>query len=400
MKKIFIKTSLLFFTAAMILSLGNINATASSRPELGIWITVFSSEKVLDSKENVDYLISFCQRTGINNIYIQIYRADTAYYDSSITNNSPFKERLDRTGSDTLRYLLSSAKEKNIKVHAWVNLLSLAQNTNANILKKYGRDVLTLDQYERSSMREGPKDNYDNYFIREDQLFLEPSDVRVKNYLLDIVKEILKKYPDFSGLHLDYIRYPSVVPFAPGARFDKYGIGYGYTKNNMQAFKNTTGLYPKSMDRSGDNCTLWDDWRRHKITELVKEISQTARNLKPSLIISATTVPSLERSYFVIFQDWTNWLGKAYVDHVVFMNYNENTKFMTMNAFSLLWPNTRDKIYIGLGAYLMKDDNENLKRQIDTLKKLSPGGIVIFSYDDIAHNTEIQDFLAEKFAND
>jgi len=349
---------------------------------LGVWITVFSPEKVLSSKENVDRLISTCKTCGIDDVYIQLYRSGKSYYNPETSE------------ADTLRYLIETAKENNIKVHAWINLLSIAQNKDADILKKFGDAVLTLDQHGRTSMQKGQKDELDKYYIRENQLFLEPGDSRVQDYLTGVATEIIKKYPGLSGLHLDYIRYPAVVPFVPGSRFTSHGISYGYTELNINNFKNATGIDIKDAEYSRENYKLWDDWRRGQVTSLLQKISESARALSPDIIISCTIVPSVERTYLTTLQDWTEWLDKDYVDYVVAMNYTDDTKLMKLFSYSLSAEEFGEKVHMGVGAYLLKTNPKELKEQLEFLKEFSPPGIVVFSYDDIAENEDLRKTLA------
>ena len=366
-------------------------------PRLGVWITVFSPEKVLHSRKNVDRLISTCKKSGISDIYIQVYRADKAYYDSNITDRSSYDKVLSESGEDVLKYLLSEAKKRNISVHAWMNLLSIAKNSNANIVKKFGKDIITVDQHGRTALSGEKKDRLDSYYIREQQLFLEPGDERVRSYLTGIAEEIVKKYPGLAGLHLDYIRYPAIVPFVPGSRFTSHGISYGYTRKNIRAFQDATGLNAKTMKYSRESFMKWDSWRRDQVTLLVKSISSRVREISPDIKISCTIVPSMERTHLVTFQDWTRWISEGMVNYVVAMNYTDDTQLLELNARSLLLPDLNKKIYMGVGAYLLKDMPEVLEEEIDTLLGLSPGGIVVFSYDDIAENKDLQSFLAERF---
>jgi len=372
-------------------------AAASKKPRLGVWITVFSPEKVLYSKKNVDRLIRTCTDCDIDDIYIQVYRADEAYYNSDLTDRSPYEAMLAGAGTDTLAYLIDQANNNGLKVHAWLNLLSIAQNENANILKKLGTDALTLDQHGRTSMQKGNKDKLDSYYIRENQLFLEAGDSRVKQYLTDIAEEVVRKYPGLAGMHLDYIRYPVAVPFIPGSKFTSHGLSYGYTRRNTRDFKRATGINARNIDRSRKNFGLWDDWRRDKVTELVRDISGRVREISPDIEISCTTVPSIERSYLVTFQNWTRWLRDGITDRVVIMNYTDNTELMELNTGALYLPGMKDKIYMGIGAYLVKDRPGILEAQITSLVKLSPAGITIFSYDEIANNEKLQNFLARTF---
>ncbi|NQT33058.1 MAG: family 10 glycosylhydrolase [Candidatus Omnitrophica bacterium] len=368
---------------------------AQENPRLGVWITVFSPEEVLASRSNVDKLIETCKKCGINDVYIQVYRADKAYYDSDITDKTPYENIVRTKSGDTLKYLIEKAASGNISIHAWINVLSLAQNKEANIIRKYGDEIITIDQHSRTSLHAGEKDDLDKYYIRENQLFLEPGDWRVRKYIYDISKEIVRKYPGLSGLHLDYIRYPAAVPFVPGARFPSHGISYGYTGVNLENFKNATGLNAKEMPYARENFKLWDDWRRKQLTTLLGGISKEVRSISPNIKISCTIVASVERTYLVTFQDWTKWLANGLIDYVVAMDYTDDTRLFMMNAESLLFSEFKDEVQIGVGAYLLNENPDVLKDQIGSLDRINPAGIVIFSYDDIAGSEEIQEYLSK-----
>jgi len=352
-------------------------------------VTVFAPEKILYSKENTDHMIEICRKTGIDHIYLQIYRANKAYYDSDIADRKPFLEMKAAAGCDPVQYIIDRAKKNSIEVHAWVNLLSLAKNENAGILKKYGKGILTLDQHGDPSFVSNPPDN----FIREDQIFLEPGDWRVREYLVAITEEIASKYPGLAGLHLDYIRYPVAVPYAPGSRFNDPAISYGYSDVNIKKCIKFTGLNIKSANLSRENYQKWDDWRRDQVTGLLQVISENIRRLTPSMKISCAVAPSVPRAYLVSFQDWTKWLSRGLADHIVTMNYTDDTRLMTLNAHSASRPELKDNVYIGVGAYLLKESPDMIEEQLRVLYDLAPGGIVIFSYDEIAESKKLQDFM-------
>lgn len=386
-------SSLLLFP--LLLSFSQNYASTPSR--LGVWITVFSPEKILNSTDNVDRLIETCKRIGINDIYLQVYRADKAYYDSDLTDSTPYKNILSESGEDTLKYLIKKAKTENIDIHAWLNILSIATNENANILTKVGKGALTLDQHGRTSITSKKKDRLDKYYIRENQIFLEPGNEHVRDYITAIAGEIVEKYPGLSGIHLDYIRYPRIVPFVPGARFDSHGISYGYTYKNMKAFKQSSGIHPKKMDGSRAAFQKWDDWRRAQLTALVGQISNEVKKISPTIKISCTVIASVQMSYLTTFQDWTTWLKKDLIDYVVAMNYTDDLHYFKITSSTLLSAEDNNSVYIGVGAYLLKEDIQKVKEELLALKDLSPGGIVIFSYDDIAANSELEGFLENNF---
>jgi uncharacterized lipoprotein YddW (UPF0748 family) len=295
-----------------------------------------------------------------------------------------------------LRYLIDRAARKGIRVHAWLNLLCISQNDKANIIAKFGEGVLTRDQHGRTPLP-SPKDQWDKYYIREDQLFLEPGDWRVREYVTSLAEEVVRNYPGLAGLHLDYIRYPAAVPFIPGSRFASHGLYYGYTDVNLLAFKKATGLDARKIDGSPENFRKWDAWHRDRITLIVREISKKARSISPDILISCTTVASPERTYYVTCQDWTKWLKERIVDYITPMNYSEDPFVVELNSKAMLGAAAGKKIHMGIGAYMLKDRTEELKKQILSVKKLSPEGIILFSYDDIVSDKPMQDFLAEEF---
>jgi len=379
----------LFFSSTFV------SSQETQNPRLGVWITVFSKQEILYSTDKIDALIENCTKSGINDIYLQIYRANKAYYDSDILSKDQYKKMLDLAGEDTIKYLLEKASKNNIKVHAWLNLFSIAKNKNADIIKKLGESCITKDRKGRTSLPE--KGSVDKSHILEKQLFLEPGDHRVRSYLIALIKEIMEKYPKFSGIHFDYVRYPSVVPFLPGSRFYPYGVTYGYTEYNIKAFQSSSGLDARKMEKTRKNFHKWDEWKRQNINGFLKESSNIIKQASPNMEISCTIVSSIERTYLTTFQDWTKWIEEGYIDYVIVMNYTDDRRLLELSSNSFLFPKFKDKVQIGIGAYLLNKTPSEIIKQINILLTLSPGGIVIFSYDDVAKNGNLKNYLAEKF---
>jgi uncharacterized lipoprotein YddW (UPF0748 family) len=164
---------------------------------------------------------------------------------------------------------------------------------------------------------------------------------------------------------------------------------------NIKSFETKTGLSPRKMPGTRKNYHTWDEWRRSRITTLMRYVSVEARQLNPKIHISCAVVPSLERSYLVTFQDWRDWIEKGYADHIVFMNYTEDTEYMSDLSASVMGLADRKNIRIGLGAYLLKDEPERIREQIDSCLSLDPGGIVLFSYAEAASLESLRSFLKD-----
>lgn len=382
----------LFFILAVCICLSSCQPPAEQPqpPEVpapmaqGVWVTVFSKEKVLYSKGAADQLVHFCARTGITDIYLQIFRGGEAYYDSRIAESRTYGKMTEDMGEDPVDYLLKTAHASGIKVHAWINVLSLAQNKAAPILRMHGRSILTRDKSLRTSIKTEDVNESDKFFVRDDQLFLEPGDERVKAFLLNVVTEISERYPAFDGLHLDYIRYPYPVPFIPDSRFSDNGISYGFGERNIERFKEANGgINPLKDDMYANDLHLkWDAWKRKQVTDLVISIRSAVRAKNVHWVLSCAAVPAFERAYAVAFQDWTYWLSKDLVDEVVLMNYTRDRRLFYELSKAALNRKGWKKIKIGVGVFLFKS-NEEFHRSVEIARALKPGGIVYFAYDDL-----------------
>ncbi|MBM3243933.1 MAG: hypothetical protein FJZ12_03765 [Candidatus Omnitrophica bacterium] len=382
-----LKSTLVIFIFILfnILSLGY-NAYAQEGILRGVWVSVFSENKVLYSKDAVIKLIEACQQAKITHIYLQVFQSGNAYYDSQKLSRLKYEGMIKSAQVDTIDFLLQQARAKNIKVFAWVNLLSLGQNNDADIIKSFGREVLTLDQYSRVSGKDNPNES-DKYYLREDLLFLEPGDQRVAKFLISVINEILERYPSFSGVHLDYVRYPMTVPFIPGSRFTKYGLSYGYGFKNVERFKDWTDLDPVLGLKSMKDHMLWDNWRRDQITSLVRRITKLVKDKSPSFLVSSAVIPAVDRAYLSMFQDWPLWLEEGIIDYVLLMNYTLDNQLTKELVRSSLAQRGNGKVFVGIGSYLMKDNMSAFIEQYNTIANLNPDGIVIFSYDDLDRET-------------
>jgi uncharacterized lipoprotein YddW (UPF0748 family) len=350
-------------------------------PVKGTWVTCFSDKKVLYSKESAFELIKFCRKKGLNEVYLQVYRNGQAYYDTKLGDRSKYEAMLKASGADTIDYLLKEAERCGIKVFAWVNILCVGKNKNSDIVKKFGDSILTRDQHSRVSMRTEDVNESDKYYLRDEQLFLEPGDPRVSEYMASVIDEIITRYPDLSGAHLDYIRYPYPVPFLPRSSFNKYGLTYGYGEENVKRFKEETGLDSLSMPDNNENSLIWDDWKRKQVTDLVDKLAKNIKNKYPGMLVSCAVLPSADTAFSASFQDWPGWLENATVDYVVLMNYTKNNQLTKEITRSALAQRGKGMVYMGIGNFLMEKDPQTLSEQEKIIESLGPDGIVYFSYD-------------------
>ncbi len=348
----------------------------------GVWISVFSERKILYSRAAAEEFIAFCKKNGLSRIYLQVYQSGRAYYDTKLGDRSKYEAMRERAGGDPIDLFLKRAAENGIRVYAWMNILSLGQNRQADILKRYGNGVLTRDRTGDISLRDDTAAQPSAAFVREEFLFLEPADPRVSAYLVSVVGELLKRYPLLSGVHLDYIRYPCPVPFVPGARFEKFGLLYGFGQESVERFRTKTGLNPYALKNDAE-CLRWDNWRRAQVTALVQKIAAHVKTHLPRARVSCAVIAYPERAYSSAFQDWPSWLANATVDEVVIMAYTRDHRLAEQTARAALALRGAGRVQVGLGAFLFRSDPAQLQQQYRRIRALRPDGIVFFAADHI-----------------
>ncbi len=350
--------------------------------EKGLWITCIGKINVLSSRTEIEKAVQFAKKGGFRILFVQVYRGDQAWFNSQVADNSPFRNNLASVGTDPFALLIETAHKEGIEVHAWINTLTLSKNTKAKILEKYGDEILTKDQHGRAAYTGEKKGTLDRFYQKEDQLFLEPGDWRVRGHIFDVVRELAKGYPALDGIHFDYIRYPAAPPYIPGSRFNAVGLSYGYGERNITRFREKSGLNPRKL--SFEESQVWDDWNRAQVTGLITDAAAAAREISPKIRISSAVIAAFDRAYFAAYQEWPRWVDDGVVDFVVLMNYSHDSnyvKHMARAASGLV--GNPSKIYVGLGAYLMADKPEALEGQMEQCASIGPGGVILFDYDSI-----------------
>jgi len=343
-------------------------------PHRGLFVTVLQDSPVLSSREEINRLIDFAKKAKIRTLFVQIYRANQAWFRSEVADSRPYEACLKSVSEDPFRILIGQAHAYGIKVHAWLNMLSLSQNEAAPLLKKYGPEILTKNLK--------PKQTIEDYQI-DDQYFLEPGDLRVREELSNMAEEILRAYPDLDGIQFDYIRYPDKDP------------AYGYTKMNMARFKRATG-----RQTIEEGSLIWNDWKRAQVTGFLQALVQRTRSIRPGIQISTTGCAPYSRAYHEAFQDWPSWLQSGLVDFVTLMCYIPTTpEFERYLADAK--SRTGDffvKVNPAVGAYEMVDKPGTFAEQFRFCEEAGGGACVVFHYGSLLQNPALAEPLTVRTA--
>jgi uncharacterized lipoprotein YddW (UPF0748 family) len=352
------------FCFSLLLFLSPSAVKCAEPPRRALFVSVIQDHPVLSSRDRINKLIEYAREARISVLFVQIYRANKAWFPSKLADQSPYEDCLKEVKEDPLFLLIQKAHGSGIQVHAWINLLSLSANPDAAIIKKFGKEILTRNRKK--------KKNIEDYKI-DDQYFLEPGDIRVRGYLAGIIEEIILQYPGLDGVQFDYIRYPDVHPF------------YGHTEMNIARFKASTGSKTDTEESAS-----WKDWKRRQVTELLGLLVSKTRQLRPGIQISTTGCVPYSRAYYEAFQDWPSWIESGLVDFVTLMTYpsqiDEFEKYIREAKSKV---SDLKKVIIAVGAYKLLDLPETFRREFRYCEAEKCKACAILHYGSLLENPEL-----------
>jgi uncharacterized lipoprotein YddW (UPF0748 family) len=340
---------------------------------LGLWVLAEGSHRVLEQPDRMETLAETAEKLGATDLFVQVYRGGRSWFRSSLADDQPYRQIHAAHGLDPLPHMIRLAHARGIRVHAWFNALSLARNRDAPLLRTAGARAVLQDRKGRSLLDypnfEVPEPDHAYLRMGSPQIWLDPSVPEVVEYLEGTVADLVAAGPDLDGLHLDYIRHPLALPLVPGSRFE--GLDFGYGAEAQRAFEEVTG----GPFRRGDR---WDEFRRDRVGELARRL---CTRIPESWSCSAAVLPWADRAYLTGMQDFRRWLEEGWLDFAVAMAYTRDDRLLRYLSGGLRGGVGGDRIWIGLGTWLLVKEVERVRRQIALARKAAPPGIALFSYD-------------------
>lgn len=367
-------------------------------PVRGLWVLAEGSVRVLDDPTRVAPLMARAERLGVTDLFVQVYRGGRAFYPAGeAVERAPTVARL---AIDPLALLIGEAHARGMRVHGWVNVLSLSTRRDAKLIADLGREAIHVDRRGRSLLDypdfDLPEPDRRFYRLGTPGLYLDPAVPSVRARLVETFRDLVTRYPELDGLHLDYIRHPDLLPFIPGSRFG-VGLEFGYGETSRARYREETGRpdpiegAPPGVVRDAE---AWDAWRRSQVTTLVEEIGRAVRGVRPGVLMTAAVIPYIERCYLTLAQDWPLWLETGAIDRAIPMVYTLDDRLLRYQLEGYSGLSRADRIWPGLGVWLFASNPDQALGQLATLRRLGFPGEVLFSDDAIAGAPALLEALA------
>lgn len=330
----------------------------------GTWIRP-KETNIKDIQKTLDNI----KETGINNVFLETYFHGQTIFPSRVmqtygfTVQNPIFE-----GIDPLAIWIKEAHKRNIKIHVWFESFYIG-NKSPEMNEK---SILAVKPYWQNITKQ--KVDYKGYVPHPQEhngYFLDPSNPEVIKFLTSLIGEIFARY-NIDGLNLDYIRYPNISK-------ENYNNQWGYTPYARDEFFKTFEIDPFEFEKDSSLWQEWNQYRKDKITDYIKKVSDLAKNR--NIVLSAVIFPDYKVSVQTKFQDWAKWLDEGYLNAItpLILTSDDN---LAKNMLEEIKKKSQDKaiVYPGLFAGFIESDPEDLLRQIHIIRKLKLQGVILFDW--------------------
>ena len=355
----------------------------------------------LTSPEKIRTMVQSAAANGFNTLIVQVRGRGDAYYRSRWEPRAT--ELKDQPMEfDPLAVTLAEAKQRGLKVHAWLNTCLLA-NLDAlptdpkHVYNRHPEWLAVPRPVAAELYNMSPRDPRYRARIVEwskanrgelEGIYTGPANAKVREHIYRIWIDVLRSY-EVDGLHFDYIRLASP--------------DFDYSRTSLEQFRKW--LLPKLSKDEGSElkhllrqnplaaaetyADQFGEFQREQITTLVQLIYREVKRRKPDVIVSAAVFANHENAYTRRFQDWRRWLSLGVLDVACPMAYSTDTavfkKQIEVAATSAHAAGRR--AWAGIGAYRIPADSTVEK--INAARALGADGIILFSYDFTVRQSEL-----------
>lgn len=311
----------------------------------GVWIASVAnidwpSKPGLSSEEQQKEFVNILdmhKANGMNAVIVQIRPAADAFYPSRY---EPWSKWL--TGKlgahpqpyyDPLKFMIDETHQRGLEFHAWFNPYRGIVNV----------DTANIDS--ASVAFQHPE-----WFVKYDRnLYFDPGLPQARHHTTNVVMEVVNRY-EVDGIHFDDYFYPYKVAkleFPDSASFKKYGSGF----------------------------TNVDDWRRNNVDQLIKDISDSIRTVKPFVKFgispfgvwrnqdkdpNGSATRAGQTCYDDLYADILKWMREGWIDYVTPQIYwSIGFKVADYQTIANWWNknNYNIPVYIGQAAYRINSNN-------------------------------------------
>ncbi len=338
-----------------------------------IWLSYlelsFAGKSEEEFESDMDARFDNIKNAGLNTIILHVRANGDAIYPSDIFPFSATAFGGETPSFDPLEYMVSSAKEKGLRVEAWINPYRISgSNKDLGALSEKSPARIWLEDEDES--------NDKNVLFWGDGIYLNPASDEVRQLIKNGISELLEKY-DIDGIQFDDYFYPTADP--------------DFDKESYNEYKASGGV---SLSLS--------EWRRTNVSLLLSECYKAVHKYEGKTFgispAAAISTDKKDKNYAEYFADIYAWMeNEGYIDYIapqLYFGFDYPDEAFQFDKLLELWTAAEKaeniKLYIGLAAYKigLEDSGSRewiesegiLSRQITKLRNSGANGYILYSY--------------------
>ncbi len=309
------------FRAAWVATVSNIDWP--SRPGLSTW----------EQQQELLAILNKCVALHLNAVILQIRPGTDALYASRI---EPWSEYLTgRMGRepepawDPLAFAVAAAHQRGLELHAWFNPYRA----------RYARPISETAATHVSRTHPELVRKYGSF------LWMDPGLPAVRRRAVRVMLDVVRRY-DIDGVHVDDYFYPYRERDSSGALID-FPDSASYSR-----YRHAGGTLGK------------DDWRRHNVDLLIRDLYRGIKATKPWVQFGISPISGWRANnppgirvfdaYNEIYADTRKWLVEGWCDYFVPQLYTAIESPTPYGAMLTWWSEQNPKgrhLYIGNGLH-------------------------------------------------
>lgn len=283
-----------------------------------VWVdahsNVFGTYGKFSDKTEIVKILDILKDCGVTGIVLDV-KPSTGY---TMYNSAHTKEFLSQNGKnkpqDYVDFVISESKKRGFKTY--LSIVTFVEGTsngtigfaadNPDFKEKYESIVVKNVQGELGRISQTGKNT-----------FVNPAQPFVQNRALEIIKEIVSKFP-LDGLILDYARYTDInadfsefskqqfISFMKAKYNDSQAENMKFPNDIVKTWKETSGqLLP---NETGKYYKQWLIYRATTIQDFFKKARQAVKSVKPNIDFGVY----VGAWYTTYYQVGVNWASKEY----------------------------------------------------------------------------------------
>ena len=287
----------------------------------GLWITYSELDNMLlsDFKREFSEALEKCEEQGITDIFVHTVAFCDAYYNSEYFPKAKASEDMD---FDVLKFMVSAAHSKNIRLHAWINPYRVRTADN-------NTEALDKKSHPYRWLSEGKNDNI---LITKSGIYLNPASLEARRLVLSGIREILNGYA-VDGIHFDDYFYPTDCENEDFKSYEAYTL---------------TSPTPLSIN----------EWRRGNVNALVSSAYTAIKFINKDIIFSISPAADINKNYESLYADVGLWAKSGCVDWIIpqlYFGFNYPDSNFCFDNLLARWKDylsdSNVKLLIGLANY-------------------------------------------------